>query len=179
MTGTQSVNNQSVKNQTAEHRAVEIQAVVFRLSAEFFALPVSMVREVLDHREAFRIPGSPDWLNGLTDVRGQSVPVIDLRRRLGMPSIIADETTRIMVVEMPRGEHDGGALVLGLVVDKVLDVTDFSGSAIEKVPDFGGKWQARYIRSVMRRSDSFVLLLDIASILADADLSPLALGAAA
>ena len=151
---------------------VEIKAVVFRLGAEFFALPVSMVREVLDYRDAFHMPGAPVWMKGLTDVRGQSVPIIDLRLRLGMPPVAPDETTRIMVIDLPGSARGGGALVLGLVVDKVLDVTDFTGAAIEDVPDFGGQWQADYIRSVMRRSDGFVLLLNIAGVLAGTDLAP-------
>ena len=152
---------------------LEIQAVVFRLGAEFFALPVNMVREILDHREAFHMPGAPEWLKGLTDVRGQSVPIIDLRLRLGMAEIVADETTRILVVDLPGSGRDGGTLVLGLVVDKVLDVTGFSGTAIESIPDFGGQWQAEYIRSVMRRSDGFVLLLDIAGVLTGSELAPM------
>lgn len=163
----------------AEAQSVEIQAVVFRLGAENFALPVSMVREILDYRDAFHMPGAPIWLKGLTDVRGQSVPIIDLRLRLGMAAVPADEITRILVVDLPGCGRDGGALVLGLVVDKVLDVTDFAGAAIEQVPDFGGKWRAEYIRSVMRRSDGFVLLLDIANVLSGTDLVPILLEAAA
>ena len=165
--------------QPVESGAVEIQAVVFRLGAEFFALSVTMVREVLDYREAFQMPGAPGWLKGLTDVRGQSVPIIDLRLRIGMAAVPPDESTRIMVVDMPHKARDGGALVLGLVVDKVLDVTDFAGHAIEQVPDFGGKWRADYIQSVMRRSGGFVLLLDIAGVLSETDLAPLMLDAAA
>ena len=158
---------------------VEVQAVVFRLGAEFFALPVTMVREVLDYREAFQMPGAPGWLKGLTDVRGQSVPIIDLRLRIGMAAVPPDESTRIMVVDLPSGARDGGALVLGLVVDKVLDVTDFAGHAIEQVPEFGGTWRAEYIQSVMRRNGGFVLLLDIIGVLAGTDLAPLMLDAAA
>jgi purine-binding chemotaxis protein CheW len=157
---------------------VAIQAVVFRLGAELFALPVTMVREILDHRAAFHMPGAPGWMLGLTDVRGQSVPIIDLRLRLGMAAHVADDATRILVVDLPASGRDGGALVLGLVVDKVLDVADFTQSSIEDIPDFGGTWQADTIQAVMRRSDGFVLLLDIAGVLAGADLAPLALDCA-
>jgi purine-binding chemotaxis protein CheW len=156
-----------------------IQAVVFRLGAELFALPVTMVREILDHRQACHMPGAPGWMLGLTDVRGQSVPIIDLRLRMGMAVQAADETTRILVVDLPDSARDGGPLVLGLVVDKVLDVADFTQSAIEDIPEFGGKWQAEYIRSVMRRSDGFVLLLDLAGVVTGVDLEPLVLDPAA
>jgi purine-binding chemotaxis protein CheW len=157
----------------ADSQPVAIQAVVFRLGAEFFALPVTMVREILDYRDAFHMPGAPAWLMGLTDVRGASVPMVDLRRRLGMPSVEVDATTRVLVVEAAGMGRAGGVLVLGLVVDKVCDVCGFAGNAREEIPDIGTRWQADYIRAVMRRDDGFVLLLDIAGILADADLIPL------
>jgi len=96
-----------------------------------------------------------------------------------MAAAEATETTRIMVVDLPGCGRDGRALVLGLVVDKVLDVTDFAGSAVEDVPDFGGQWQADYIRSVMRRTEGFVMLLDIAGVLAASDLAPVLHDAAA
>jgi purine-binding chemotaxis protein CheW len=156
-----------------DSQPVDIQAVVFRLGAQCFALPVSMVREILDYREACHMPGAPVWLNGLTDVRGQSVPIIDLRLRLAMPAQSADETTRILVVDLPGSGRGGGTLVLGLVVDKVLDVAGFTAAAIEDIPDFGAQWQAEYIHAVMRRDSGFVMLLDIAGVLAGADLTPL------
>ena len=66
--------------------AGEIQVVVFGLGDEEFALPVVSVREILDHQTAFRVPNAPVWLCGLIDVRGLSVPVVDLRQRLGLAS---------------------------------------------------------------------------------------------
>ena len=153
--------------------AVEIQAAVFRLGEETFALPVGMLREILDYREAFRMPGAPVWLMGLIDVRGQSVPMIDLRLRLGMAPVPPSLTTRILVVDLAGRGRGGNALVLGLVVDRVLDVSGFAGTAIEEVPDIGTQWRAGYIRSVMRREEGFVLLLDIEGVLAGADLAGL------
>ena len=65
----------------------EIQAVTFGLGAEVFAVPVTLVREILDYRETFRIPGGPDYLLGLTDMRGEGVTTIDLRLRLGLSPV--------------------------------------------------------------------------------------------
>ncbi|PIO96092.1 chemotaxis protein CheW, partial [Pleomorphomonas carboxyditropha] len=65
-------------------RSSETQYVTFALGSEVFAVPVAVVREILDHEEAFRIPNGPDYLVGLRDVRGQGVPVIDLRLKLGL-----------------------------------------------------------------------------------------------
>lgn len=149
----------------------EIQAVVFRLGAETFALPVTLVREILDWRAAFRMPGAPAWLLGLTDVRGASVPMVDLRLQLGMAPVDPDATTRVLVIDLAGMGRDGGPLVLGLVVDKVLDVAGFAASAREDIPDIGSRWRADFVAAVMRRDGAFVLLLDLAGVLAGVDLA--------
>jgi purine-binding chemotaxis protein CheW len=145
----------------------EMQVVVFGLGAEKFALTVGEVREILDHRAAFRMPDAPAWLLGLTDVRGTSVPMIDLRTRLGMP--VADTTlaTRMLVVEVPVA--GAAPLVLGLVVDRVLDVSSFGAEAIEPSPDLGGRWRSAHVEAILRRDDGFVALLDMARIVAADD----------
>ena len=105
-----------------------MQVVVFGLGAEEFALPVTTVREILDHRTAYRVPHAPDWFLGLTDVRGSSVPMVDLRVRLGLPPVEATLTTRVLVVDMAG--TDGQPLSLGLMVDRVLDVSAFVADAV-------------------------------------------------
>ncbi|GGB28368.1 chemotaxis protein CheW [Sphingomonas metalli] len=153
-------------------RDQDIQVVVFGLGAEEFALPVAAVREILDHRTAYRVPSAPGWFLGLTDVRGSSVPMVDLRVRLGLPAEDATVTTRILVVDVPSADGDG--LSLGLVVDRVLDVSTFAAEAIEDSPDIGGRWRSEHIRAMLRRNADFVALLDLARIFgADAELTAL------
>ncbi|WP_394648532.1 chemotaxis protein CheW [uncultured Sphingomonas sp.] len=142
----------------------DLQVVVFGLAEEKFALPVHTVREILDHRSAFRMPDAPNWLLGLTDVRGQSVPMIDLRARLGMPVAEATLATRVLVVEVPVAGT--APLALGLVVDRVLDVSSFGAAAVEPSPDLGGRWRSEHVEAILRRDDGFVALLDIARIFA-------------
>lgn len=145
----------------------ELQVVVFGLGAERFALPVTEVREILDHRPAFRMPDAPAWLLGLTDVRGTSVPMIDLRVRLGMAAAETTLATRVLVVEAPV---DGAApLVVGLVVDRVLDVSSFGAAAVEPSPDLGGRWRSGHVEAILRREDGFVALLDLPRIFAGDD----------
>jgi purine-binding chemotaxis protein CheW len=148
----------------------ELQVVVFGLGAERFALPVTEVREILDHRPAFRMPDAPAWLLGLTDVRGTSVPMIDLRVRLGLGAAETTLATRVLVVETPVA--DAAPLVLGLVVDRVLDVSRFGADAVEPSPDLGGRWRSGHVEAILRREDGFVALLDLTRIFAndDADL---------
>lgn len=141
-----------------------IQAVVFGLDQEVFAVTVGLVREILDHREAFRMPQAPDWLTGLTDVRGTSVPMVDLRLRLGMAPAAPTAHTRILVVEALLGDT---TLTLGLVVDRVIEVATFRHDEIGAAPDIGMQWRSDYIAGVVRRDDGFVVHLDLPAIFAD------------
>lgn len=142
----------------------DIQVVVFGLGEEEFGLPVTSVREILDHRTAYRVPHAPEWFLGLTDVRGQSVPMVDLRVRLGMAPAEATVATRVLVVDIV-GEN-GSALALGLVVDRVLDVSTFGADSIEGSPDIGGRWRSAQIEAILRRGAGFIALLDVARLFA-------------
>jgi purine-binding chemotaxis protein CheW len=142
--------------------ASEKQYVTLCLGAEVFAVPVSMVREILDYRDSFRVPEGPDYLLGLIDVRGQGVPVIDLRRKLGLSPIEPGLTTRIMVIDVPLGDR---VLPLGLVADKVLEVASFPDTEINAAPDVGVPWRSDYIAGVVRRAASFVVIFDLPKLL--------------
>jgi purine-binding chemotaxis protein CheW len=137
----------------------DAQFVTLGIDRELFAVPVETVLEILDMREMFRVPDAPPHLAGLIDVRGRSVPVIDLRVKLGLAAVAATHGTRIMVLEVPVA---GRQLVLGLVADRVFEVAPLDGGRIEPPPDIGSKWRSDYIRGVGRRGDSFVVVFDLA-----------------
>ncbi|GAA0580240.1 chemotaxis protein CheW [Rhizomicrobium electricum] len=145
--------------QTATH---ESQFVTLCLGAEVFAVPVSMVREILDYRDSFRIPEGPDYLLGLIDVRGRGTPVIDLRSKLGMAKVPPDSATRIMVLDVPLADR---TLALGLVADRVLEVATFADDQIEGAPDVGVAWRSDYIAGVVRRESGFVVLFNLSNLL--------------
>lgn len=136
----------------------EGQYVTFSLGDEVFAIPVTRVREILDYRQAFKIPNGPDYLLGLTDVRGQGVPTIDLRLRLGLPKTIPTPHTRILVLDVPLADR---MLSLALVADRVFEVTPFTSEQIETAPDIGVRWRSDYIAGVVRRPTGFVVLIDL------------------
>lgn len=141
--------------------AAELQLVTFGLGAEVFAVPVGLVREILDHRETFRIPNGPDYLLGLTDMRGQGVTTIDLRMRLGLAPVEPTSSTRILVVDVPVADR---VLMLGLVVDRVLEVCSVRADQLEGAPDIGVPWPSDYIAGVIRREDGFVVLVEMGRI---------------
>lgn len=146
--------------------ATESQYVTFGLDNECFAVPVEVVREILDHEDAFRIPHGPSYLLGLRDVRGQGVPVIDLRLRLGMTGLTRTPHTRVLVIDVPIG---GRSLRLGLVADRVFEVASFKNAAIEGAPDIGVGWPSEYISGVVRRDGDFVVIIDLARLFSTAE----------
>jgi len=87
------------------------------------------------------------------------VPVVDLRTKLGLPRAPSDESTRILVLDIPMV---GRRLALGLVADRVFEVAALDGRDIEPPPDIGVSWRSDYIRGVGRRGDGFVVIFDLA-----------------
>ncbi|MBD1544710.1 chemotaxis protein CheW [Roseibium aggregatum] len=151
--------------------STEAQYVTFSLDKEVFAVPVTVVREILDHEESFRIPNGPAYMLGLRDVRGQGVPVIDLRLRLGMTATVATPNTRVLVIDIPLEER---TLTLGLVADRVFEVAAFNSDEIESAPEIGTRWQSGYIEGVVRRDGGFVVIIDLARLLSEGEISTLA-----
>lgn len=157
-------------------RPEDNQFVTLGLGAEVFAVPVAYVREILDYAAPFAIPEGPDYLLGLTDVRGRGTPTLDLRRKLGLPAAAPGPATRILVVDVPV---DGRTLSLGLVADRVIEVAAFAEARIEDAPDIGVPWRSDYIRGVVRRDSSpgvagFVVIFDLARLLTSQDAALLA-----
>lgn len=141
---------------------VETQFVTFCLDQEVFAAPVAQVREILDYSRPSKIPNGPPYLLGLIDVRGQGVPTLDLRMRLGLGAIEPTTHTRTLVLDIVL---DDRVLTLGLVADRVFEVAAFSSEEIEPAPDVGVRWRSEYIAGVVRRPSGFVLLMDIGRLL--------------
>ncbi|MGG7518268.1 chemotaxis protein CheW [Allorhizobium undicola] len=136
----------------------EAQFVTFSLGAEVFAVPVEAVREILDHEDGFQLPHGPDHLLGLRDVRGQGVPIIDLRLKLGMSRTQKTPHTRILVMDIALPDR---LLTVGLVADRVFEVVPFPSEAIDHAPDIGAAWQSDYISGVVRRDTGFVVIIDL------------------
>lgn len=139
----------------------EIQVVEFGLGDEVFAVPVTLVREILDYAQPFHVPNGPAYFLGLTDVRGQGVPTVNLRVRLGLPPAEPTLATRILILDMVMPDR---TLSLGVVIDKVLGVTTMETAQIEQAPDIGVRWNSDYITGVIRREYGFVVIVDIARV---------------
>ncbi len=139
------------------------QFVTLGIEREVFAVPVEAVLEILDMQPICRVPDAPPYLLGLIDVRGRSVPTIDLRIKLGLAPKPTSEDTRILVLEVAVA---GRRLTLGLVADRVFEVTALDGDGIEPPPDIGTCWRSDHISGIGRRGDEFVILFDLSRLFA-------------
>jgi purine-binding chemotaxis protein CheW len=151
---------------TAQASTPEGQFVTLAIDREVFAVPVESVLEILDMRQPSRIPESPPYMLGLIDLRGRSIPVLDLRAKLGLPAVPPTETTRILVLEVTIA---GRPLVLGLVADRVIEVMAFSADEIEAAPDIGIRWRSEYILGVGHRDGKFVIIFNLSRLFTEED----------
>ncbi len=134
------------------------QYLTFRLGDEVFALDVAQVREVLDLSTITKVPGSPDFMRGVINVRGSVVPVIDLRLKFGLPQTDNTVDTRIVVMEISL---EGEITVLGSLADSVDEVMELEPSYIEKPPRIGARWRIEFIKGIGKKDDNFIIILDI------------------
>lgn len=139
------------------------QYVTLGIDRETFAVEVERVREILDMRPISKVPNAPAFLLGMIDVRGQGVPVIDLRVKLGMPAVPPTEQTRILVLEAKLG---GRLRPMGLVADRVFEVAPLSEGDMEPPPDVGVRWRSEYIRCIGNHGGTFVIVFDLDHLLA-------------
>lgn len=134
------------------------QYMTFKLGDELFAINVSQVREVLELSQITKVPTAPDYMRGVVNVRGKSIPVVDLRLKFGLPK--GDETvhTRIVVMEL---ELDGESTVIGGVADSVHEVIELEPSQINPAPRIAMRWRTDLIQGMGRRGEDFIIILDI------------------
>jgi purine-binding chemotaxis protein CheW len=134
------------------------QYVTFKLGDECFAVEVSRAREILDFREVTRVPQTPKFMLGVINLRGNVVPVIDMRLKLGMPATEKTIDTCIIVMEL---RIDGEVLIVGALADSVQEVSEFQSDMIEPPPRIGSRLNTQYLKGMRNVDDQFVIILDI------------------
>lgn len=132
--------------------------VTFRLDAEKYGIDVMRVREVLRNTEIAPVPGAPDFVLGIINLRGNVVTVIDTRKRFGLPPRDIDESSRIVILE-------AGDEVVGMLVDSVAEVVDLRASSIETAPNVGNDESAKFIQGVSNLDDGLLILVDLNKLL--------------
>ena len=132
--------------------------LTFRLGEEVFAINVFKAREVLDLSHITRVPTAPGYLRGVVNVRGNAIPVVDLRNKFGLPETADTLHTRIIVMDL---QIDGQTVVVGGLADAVHEVLELEPQEINDPPSLGMRWRTDLILGMGRRADRFTIILDI------------------
>lgn len=142
----------------ATESAKSRQYVTFGLGEELFGVEVTRAREILDLAPVTRVPQTPDYLLGVINLRGQVVPVVDLRVKLGLPRLAATRDSCIIVMEV---QVEGELLIVGGLADSVREVLELRDDQIEPPPRLGIKLRTDFIAGMGKLDEQFLILLDI------------------
>lgn len=133
----------------------------FKLDDELFALGVDDVIEILEVPEITRVPEAPEYMAGMINLRGKLLPVVDTRIKFGLSKIKFTLDTCVVILKI---EFDKEEIQVGIVVDSVLEVMEISNNTMQSVPSIDRKYPLRYMNSIVRTDEQFIILLNIGGI---------------
>jgi purine-binding chemotaxis protein CheW len=136
------------------------QLVAFFLANEEYGVPIIQVQEVIRKPDITRIPGMPDFIDGVINLRGKIIPVIDLRKRFGLANSDDTDKTRIIVTKATDQ-------IIGLVVDGVSEVVNLTQDQVEPIPASIAAIDAEYLSGVGKLGTRIIILLNLEKLLTD------------
>ena len=143
------------------------QYLTFLLAGEEYGVDILRVQEIKGWGKVTPIPGTPEYVRGVMNLRGTIVPILDLRRRFSMDQIDYGPTTVVIVL---RVECEGLDRIMGIVVDAVSDVYAVPAEELRSAPDFGGNVQVEFVRGLATVDEKMVIILNIDKLLNADDL---------
>ena len=147
--------------------AAATQIVSFRLANEEYGVDIMQVQEIILMGQITMMPEVPDYICGLINLRGHVIPIIDLRKRFGLPAGQSDENTRIIVVNV-------GERTIGMVVDAVNEVLRINAKQVEPAPSSIAGIDHSYITGLVKFDEKILILLNIENILTHEEQTKLA-----
>lgn len=144
----------------------DLQIVGFRIGQETFGLPISIVREIVRVPEITSVPNAPDHIEGVINLRGRIVPIVDLRKRFGQKTFEPNKRNRIVVVELEKR-------IIGLIVNSASEVLRIPPSEIEEPNNLFKEGEVDYITGVGKLQGRLVILLDVNKVLQRGELREL------
>ena len=143
------------------------QYLTFKLDEELYAVDIAKVREVLEFTTVTKVPRTPDFMRGVINLRGNVVPVVDMRLKLGLTQTEKTVNTCVVIAEV---DVDGEKTVLGALTDSVQEVIELDASQIVPPPRMGTRIDTGVIRGMGKRDDQFLIILDIDRVFTVADM---------
>ena len=148
--------------------AARSQCLTFRLGEEEFALEIGRVREILDSPHITAVPRMPHYLRGVINLRGNVVPVVDLKLKFGLERTERAADTCVIITEVGAGDDK---LVMGALADSVQEVLELGAGDIEPPPRIGSCLSADLLKGMGRQGERFIMILDIDQVLAAEELA--------
>jgi purine-binding chemotaxis protein CheW len=142
------------------------QYLTFKLDQELYAVDIAKVREVLEFTAVTKVPRTPDFMRGVINLRGNVVPVVDMRLKLGLTQTERTVNTCVVITEV---DVDGEKTVLGALADSVQEVIELDAAQIVPPPRMGTRIDTEVIRGMGKRDDHFLIILDIDRVFTTAD----------
>jgi purine-binding chemotaxis protein CheW len=160
--------------ETAKYAAEDTPALVgqagkyltFQLGEEAYGLEILRVQEIIGMMSVTRVPGTPEFVRGVINLRGKVIPVVDLRLKFGLERQTDTEKTCIIVAQVVRAEKE---VTMGIIVDEVLEVLDIAGDRIEPPPSFGSAVDTDFIFGMGKVGRKVVMLLDVDRVLSNGE----------
>ncbi|MGB9885461.1 MAG: chemotaxis protein CheW [Moorellales bacterium] len=147
--------------------AAERQLVAFELAGETYGVDINWVHEIIRMQTVTRLPRTPEFIEGVINLRGRIIPVIDLRKRFHLPPREQTPDTRIMVVEM-------AGVTVGMIVDAVSEVVRLPADSIEPPPPMMHGIDTAYLEGVGKWQDRLIILLNLDRVLRQGEQEQLA-----
>lgn len=136
-----------------------INLACFKVGEETFAADIMQIREIILCRKVTHIPKAPDFIEGIINLRGKVVPVIDMRKRLGFPAIDPTRAARIIVMKFQDRKR------VGIIVDSVVNVIRIKEGEMQAAPKIAKGIESEYLKGIVRDGDELVLVLDMEKVL--------------
>jgi len=146
------------------------QYLTFSLDGETFGMNILNIKEIIEFGNVTAVPMMPDFIQGVINLRGCVVPVVNLSLRFGKPAAPVGKRTCIVIIETECG---GEAQDLGVVVDAVNAVLEIDASDIERAPSFGARLRTDFIAGMAKVGQRFVILVNVAKVLSLEDMATL------
>jgi purine-binding chemotaxis protein CheW len=144
------------------HQLGSGQYLTFFVAGEEYAINILKVKEIIEYDTVTTVPNTASWIRGVTNLRGNVVPVIDLSVKFGLSAAKVSKFTCIVITEVL---FDGDRLTMGVIADSVSQVVDFSEDEIEAPPPFGTRVRIEFLLGMGRMGKKFCLVLDIDKVL--------------
>jgi purine-binding chemotaxis protein CheW len=138
-----------------------LQFVTFTLGNEEYAVDILSVQEINRITEITKVPNSPDYVEGVINLRGKVIPVINLRKKFGQEEKETDDTSRIIIMEIQN-------ITNGLIVDSVSEVLRIPSSTIEPAPPMSSGVSSTYIKGIAKLESRLIILIDLDKLLGEA-----------